>query len=233
MKSVTVHISEIKTSGIRRGSDAEFSTLIDSMRSLGQLQEIILNSRHELIDGRRRYAAAKHLGLKNLRAFVNPTFDDAIKALKAERDANGHGCRVPLTRHEALELARKLEELENPEAAKRKIERLKKGQESPREGNLPEREEKGRVRDKVGEAVGMSGRSLEKAQAVIDAAQADPDRYLDLAEKVTQDGQPIDPVYQEYRERQKKFKAGDDGKPPPEQVRVKCDKCKGSGWIMH
>lgn len=210
MKSITIPISQIKSDGHYRGSESELSTLMDSMRSLEQLQEIVVNSRYELIAGRRRLAAAKKLGWKSLRAFVNPSFDDAIKALRAERDENCPGCRVPLTRQEQLELARRLEELENPEAAKRKAaSQAKKG-----EGKVGQRTngEKGQTRDKIGEAVGMSGRTLEKAQAIIDAGQQEPDRYLDLAELVSQDGQPIDPVYQEFRQRQEIFEAADKDK---------------------
>lgn len=206
----TIPISQIKAAGHFRGSEAELSVLIDSMRSLKQLQEIVVNSRYELIAGRRRYEAAKRLGWKEIRAFVEPTFDDAIKALRAERDENCPGCRVPLTRQEQLELARRLEELENPEAAKRKAaSQAKKG-----EGKVGQRTngDKGQTRDKIGEAVGMSGRTLEKAQAIIDAGQSEPERYLDLAEQVSQDGQPIDPVYQEFRQRQEVFEAADKDK---------------------
>jgi len=207
MEKATIDISLIKSASSHRGTDAELSVLIDSMRTLGQLQEIVLNSRYEMIAGRRRLAAAKRLGWKSLRAFISPTFDDAIKALRAERDENCPGCRVALTRAEQLELARRLEEIENPEAAKRKAAtQAKKG-----EGKVggKQNEERSKTRDKIGEAVGMSGRTLEKAQAVIDEAQQYPERYIDLAEQVSQDNQPIDPVYQEFKKRQEIFEAAE------------------------
>lgn len=231
MKNPLIPIASIKRDNkVVRGTDAELKVLMDSLADVGQLQDIVLNSRNELIAGRRRVAAAVKLGWKHIRAFIAPDFDEAITALKAERDENCPGCRVQLTRQEQLELARRLEELENPEAAKRKAAtQAKKGE--GKVGNGKADGEHGRTRDKIGEAVGMSGRTLEKAQAVIDAAQQYPERYKDLAEKVTTDGEPIDPIYQEFRDRQAEYEYADSGVEPPKAQRVKCDKCGGSGWV--
>jgi hypothetical protein len=40
--------------------------------------------------------------------------------------------------------------------------------------------EAGQVRDKIASAVGMSGESYRQAEAVVDAAAANPERYGDL-----------------------------------------------------
>lgn len=205
-----VKISQIKYSGEYRGSQADLKLLADSMKKLGQLQEIVLKPDYRVVIGRRRLAAAKSLGWTTIRVHISPTLETDLQYLAAERDENT--CRLNYTRKEALEKARELELLEDPQAAARKAAaQAKKGQKVGA-GNLPAPEGKGRVRDKIGEAVGMSGRTLEKAQAVIDAAQADPDRYVDLATKVSTDDHPIDPVHQEFRDRQEIYAAADKDK---------------------
>jgi len=210
MKSEPVPLSRIRRSGPVRGTDADLGVLVESMRALGQLQEVVLNARYEVVGGRRRLEAAHRLGWSHIRAYVSPAFDDAVQALRAERDENCPGCRVQLTRQEQLELARRLEELENPEAAKRKAAaQAKKGEGRVGGAAAAEPARRGDARDKIGEAVGMSGRTLVKAQAVLEAAQREPDRYVDLAELVSQDGQPVDPVYQEFRARKQVFAAAD------------------------
>ena len=75
-------------------------------------------------------------------------------------------CRKDFAPSEAVALGEKLEVLEKPKAEERKKESLNKGK--ARSGNLPQRE-KGKTRDVVGSAVGMSGKTYEKAKAVIEA----------------------------------------------------------------
>ena len=64
-------------------------------------------------------------------------------------------------------MGKALEELEGPKAQSRRESKLKKGSVNSRSGKLPERESKGDTRDKVAAAVGMSGRTYEKAKAVV------------------------------------------------------------------
>ncbi len=217
--SAPIRLGNIKTTGDVRGTEAEMKTLMASMKEVNQLQEVVLNSRHELIAGRRRLEAARRLGWTHIRASIMDCLDDAIKALKAERDENCPGCRVALSRKELLELGRKLEALENPEAAARKAAtQAKKNAGKVGEGKFPSPETRGKVKDKVGEVLGMSGRTLQKAQQIIDAAQKEPDRYLDLAEKVQQDKQPIDPVYEEFKARRDEQSRDKVGEPIPKRL---------------
>ncbi len=51
----------------------------------------------------------------------------------------------------------------------------------PRGGKLPSRS---KTRDKVAASTGMSGRTLEKAKAVVEAAEAEPKKFGPLAEKI-------------------------------------------------
>jgi hypothetical protein len=69
-------------------------------------------------------------------------------------------------------LGERLKKLLKPEAEKRKKSTLNKG--SSRCGNLPPRET-GKTRDAVGMAIGMSGKTYEKALAVVQAARVNPE----------------------------------------------------------
>lgn len=80
--------------------------------------------------------------------------DDAVKRLQAERDENT--CRVNFTPTEAVELGKRLEALEKPKAEERRKATQNNDAAKSSSGNLPE-QDKGDTRDKVAEAVGMSG----------------------------------------------------------------------------
>jgi hypothetical protein len=58
--------------------------------------------------------------------------------------------------------------------------------------------EKGKTRDQVGRAVGVSGRSYEKARAVVAAARADPGKYGRLLADMDRTGR-VDGVYRRVR----------------------------------
>ena len=70
---------------------------------------------------------------------------------------------------EAVARKRQLEPMERDAAR----ERMLSGQPS---GNFPEGS-KGEVRDKVGAAVGVSGKTLQKAREVVEAAEEDPETF--------------------------------------------------------
>lgn len=59
-------------------------------------------------------------------------------------------------------------------------------------GKFPEvtGEPSGRAADKVGAAVGMDRKTLQKAEAVVSAARADPERYGPIAEEMDGQGRP-------------------------------------------
>lgn len=214
MESAILPLSKITLVGAIRGTDGELKMLMESMRAVGQLQDIVLNSRLETIAGRRRYRAAERLGWKKARVIICANLDEELAALRAERDENT--CRVGLSRKEILEIGRKYADMENPEAAARKAaNQAKKGEGEVGKGKLPSPKNKGQTRDKVAEAladhgVEISGTTWEHMQAVVDAAEEYPDRYLDLGERVQEDKQPVDPVYQEFKARQEIYDAADE-----------------------
>lgn len=54
-------------------------------------------------------------------------------------------------------------------------------------GKLPQAE-KGPVRDKLGSAVGMSGKTYERAKEIVEAAAAEPEKFGPLVEKMDRTG---------------------------------------------
>lgn len=82
--------------------------------------------------------------------------------MQAQVDENTQ--RLPFLPSEAVAIGSIIEEREREAAAKRQ------GGRPPKTGgNLPPVSETGKTRDKVAAALGMSGRSYEKAKAVVDS----------------------------------------------------------------
>src|SRR5581483_9929268 len=110
-----------------------------------------------LVAGERRLAAVKRLGWETVPAHVVEDLEEAALLLKAERDENT--CRKDFTPEEAVALGQALEALEKPKARERKKQGGKAGGQAS--GKLPQASDAGRTRDKVAEAVNMSGRTYE------------------------------------------------------------------------
>jgi ParB family chromosome partitioning protein len=55
-------------------------------------------------------------------------------------------------------------------------------------GKLPEAVKTGDTRDKTAASVGVSGRTYEKAKAVVEAAEREPERFADLVEEMDRSG---------------------------------------------
>lgn len=164
MRYAEIPVADIKATNRTRKEMGELLNLTCSIERVGLLHPIVLNAKHELIAGGRRLAAVKKLGWATIPTVVVDNLDDAILALAAERDENT--CRKPWTASELAEMGKRLEELERPKAEERKGGRPNKEETS---GNFPE-VSGGEVRDIVGEALGVSGKTYEKAKTIADDA---------------------------------------------------------------
>jgi len=163
MELRTVPIKDIIIGDRVRVAMHELLTLQTSIERVGLLHPIVLNSRLELIAGGRRLAACKKIGWKEIPATIVERLDDAVTALLAEGDENER--RVSLTVSELAELGRRLEALEKPKSQERQKE-LGKSHGTP-SGTVPEGV-KGDTRDKVGQALGVSGKHYERCKAVVE-----------------------------------------------------------------
>jgi hypothetical protein len=155
-----------------------------SIKKIGLLHPITVTPEQgtfRLITGYRRLKAFELLGWKKIPCRIAEKFDDAVLALTAERDENT--CRQDLAPSEKVALGRALEEIEKP-AAKERRKRRKISS-----GKLPE-QIKGRSRDLIAKTIGgISGKTYEKAKAVVDAGKPEVVEEMDRTGKV-------DPAYQ-------------------------------------
>jgi ParB/RepB/Spo0J family partition protein len=192
-----VPVAEIVVGERHRRDLGDLDALLDSIRDLGFLQPIVVRPDKRLVAGA-RLAAARKLGVETIPAIVIDGLTDAVNLLKVERDENT--CRKQFTPSEAVSIGKALEELERPRARQRQTASLQKGDPSPvvesfHNGN-------GKTRDKVGEAVGMSGKTYEKAKAVVEAAQSDPVAFGAIAERVDENSK-VDRAYKQMVQKQK------------------------------
>lgn len=134
--------------------------LARSMAELGLLQPIVIRPEGMLIAGERRLHAARALGWTEIP--VNVVDLDAV--VRGEFAENA--CRKDFTLSEAVAIKRALEPIER-EAAKK---RMLAGKPS---GKFP----KGRALDKVARVVGKDRKTIERAEAIVDAAEAEPERF--------------------------------------------------------
>lgn len=171
MNTERIAIADITVGERPRQDLGDIDALASSISELGLLQPIGVTSTKLLVWGERRLRACECLGWREIDAVVDPTLDDILTAAKAERDENI--CRKPFTHTEAVAKGKQIEELERERAKQRKG-----GRPSKTGGNLPPVSE-GKTRDKVAAAVGMSGRTYDKAKQVVEAGAPELVRAMD------------------------------------------------------
>jgi hypothetical protein len=135
-----------------------------------------------VVAGKRRLLACKKLGWKN----IPVTIIDIAKIVRGEHAENVQ--RKDFTLTEAVAIMREIEPEEKAAAKKRQG---RPG--AARSGNLPERE-KGQARDKAAKAMGRKARTLAKAAAIVEAAEADPEKFGKLAEDMDRTGRVMGPI---------------------------------------
>ena len=200
MTVTTLPISEIVIGERIRKNPTNMLGLATSISRVGLLHPIVVNSRRELIAGFRRLEAVKKLGWTEIPANVVESLDDAVLALKAELYENTDREMLPPT--ESLIVGRRIEEMEKPAA---KARQKAHGNTAPGKmkntpGNLPGVcEAEGRVRDKVAEALGVSGSTFDRMKRVATAAEKEPEKFGDLPAKM--DNESVDAAYKELRAR--------------------------------
>jgi ParB-like chromosome segregation protein Spo0J len=193
-RTVELPVGQVKVGArVRQGAgnpDA-LELLVRSLEDVGLLYPVLVRPDHVLIDGFRRLQAAKRLGWKTIDVRVVEGLGDVLDALRAEGDANL--CRLDFLPSEKFRLGQKLEELERAAARARQVEggRLKGSV------NLTEAA-KGDVREKVGQALGMSASSYRKLVIVHKAAEANP-RLAPIVREMDESGS-IDRGYRRFRE---------------------------------
>lgn len=146
-----------------RQKNEQITRLAESIRLVGLLHPVVVNTRGELVAGGRRLAAVRQLGWDEVPVRVINTLDEALAAIKAERDENT--CREPLTASEIIEMGNSIEEIENPEAASRRRATQNNASANSSGANFTP-QGAGKTRNKVGKALGISGVTYEKLKFI-------------------------------------------------------------------
>lgn len=177
-------IADIRVGDRRRRDLGDIAGLARSIGELRLLQPICVRPDGTLIDGKRRIEAFRLLGRTHIPVHVVDI--DAI--VRGEFAANA--LRKDFTPSELVAIGQELERVEREQAKERKAH-------DGRPGKLPERQT-GDARDKVAAQIGISGRTFEKARAVVEAANAEPERFGELLADMDRSGR-VDRAYQRLK----------------------------------
>jgi ParB-like chromosome segregation protein Spo0J len=166
-------VNKIVVGERHRRDMGDIAGLAESIREVGLLQPVVIRPDGMLIAGERRLRAAKLLGWTE----IPVTIVDLDAIVRGEFAENA--IRKDFTLSEAVAIKRALEPMERTAAKERMREGARVGKVSTPSG---------KTRDKVAAVTGMSGRTLEKAEAIVDAAEAEPERFGKLREDMDRTG---------------------------------------------
>jgi ParB-like chromosome segregation protein Spo0J len=185
-----VNINDIKNGTRHRRDLGDLTGLVESIREIGLLHPPVINRNNKLIAGARRLKAVKMLGWKKVPVRVI----DLGAVVKGEWAENVH--RKDFTLSEAVAIKQALEPLEQAAAKDRQREHGKTAPGRKHSGQVAH-SDNGRAADKAAKATAWSRRTLEKAEAVVTAAEKD-ERFRRLVEEMDRTGK-VDRYYSELR----------------------------------
>ena len=175
-------------------------SFLNSIREMGILEPIVVDSEDTIISGHRRVAAATEVGLEEVPVRIK-TFDSELEKREVLLH---HNRRRAKTFSQKMREAEVLEEIERERAQERQGERtdLVENQSQGDEDDSESKSDYGKTRDKVADEVGIgSGRTYDKAKQVWDAAQNGDTVAQHEIERIETDGQSIHGAYEQVRER--------------------------------
>lgn len=186
------NIKDIIVGERHRKDLGDITRLAESIKQVGLLQPVVITPDKKLIAGRRRLKACETLGWEEVPVRVVDVVT-AARALDGNQDACiGRGefaentCRKDFSVSEKVAIAEAVRDAEQELAqVRQRIGRILGGK--ARQGKKVEschRPERAKTRDRLGTLCGMSGRTLEKAAAVVKAASQKPEKYGDLLEEM-------------------------------------------------
>lgn len=192
-----IPIADIAIGSRHRKDAGDVSDLCRSIGEVGLLHPVVITKDRVLVAGLRRIAAFLQMQCKTIPAVTVNNLDDARSLLLAERDEND--CRKPFTTLEAVAMGRALEDLERPAAEARQQAGRKHGRGGKKHGEKFTPSSGGKVRDKIGEAVGLSGITFQRAKAVAIAAETEPETFAHIAEEMERTGK-VTPAFDKVQE---------------------------------
>ena len=171
MSKRTLPLADIKIGARHRKDLGNIDTLAASIAELGLLQPIVVRPDGELIAGERRLKAVATLKWSNVPVHVVDI--DAI----ARGELAENALRKDFTPSEMVAISATVEKREH-ELAKQRMTL----------GKVSTGSEAGKTRDRVAAPLGVSGRTLEKAKAVVAAAEEEPERFGKLLAEMDRTG---------------------------------------------
>jgi ParB family chromosome partitioning protein len=144
--------------------------LSESLERVGLLHSVVVDANHRLIAGMRRLEAAKLLGWKTIPVRV-VALDRLVEGEFAE-----NALRKDFTLSEIAAIAQELRPKVEEQARERKLGGLNRGKKSPVVVNC-HHGETGKTRERIARACGISGRTLDKIEEVVEAAEKNPKKF--------------------------------------------------------
>jgi N6-adenosine-specific RNA methylase IME4 len=154
----------------------DLRSLAASIEEVGLLHPIVVTPRGRLIAGQRRLKACLLLGW----AEVPVTVVDLLQAARGE--AHENLVRKDLLPSEIVALKRAIEPLERREA------RQRQGTKTDLCHPATVAEGQGDARDKIARYLGVGRTTIERAEAVVEAAEEEPEEYGHLVEQMDRSG---------------------------------------------
>ena len=194
-----VKVSQVEIGDRFRQDLGDIDSLANSISDLGLLHPIVVTQDLDLIAGRRRLEAFKLLGREEIPA----TILDMDEIWRGELHENRE--RKDFTVSEWVAVKRVLEPEIADEARKRRLANLK-------QNDLiePEIFRLGETRDIIAEYLGVSGRTLDKAETIVEAAEAEPELYGEFLKDADAGKKSVDRAFKDVlrRRRQQDGKQG-------------------------
>ena len=171
-----MRIDQIQVGFRYRKDLGDLWSLADSISEVGLLHPVVVTPERRLIAGQRRLEACLLLGWKD----VPVTVVDLYQAARGE--AHENFVRKDLLPSEIVALKRAIEPLERRAARER--------QGSRTDLCLPATvaECQGAARDKIARYLGVGRTTIDRAEAVVEAAEEDPEEYGHLVEQMDRSG---------------------------------------------
>jgi hypothetical protein len=184
-----IAIKDIIIGERHRHDMGDLAALAASIEAVGLLHPPVVDKNNVLVAGERRIRAALLLGWTDIQV----TVVDIAEIVLGEYAENE--VRKDFTLSEAVAIKRLVEPAIVAEAKANSQANLKRGDEAARPANIAGRQ-KGDARDVVAKRTGKSRTTLAKAEKVVEAAEAEPEKFAPLVEEMDRTGKADGPYKQ-------------------------------------
>jgi len=176
MDQPALPIEQIEVGFRYRKDLGDLRPLADSIVEVGLLHPVVVTQAGRLIAGQRRLQACRQLGWNE----IPVTVVDLLQAARGE--AHENFVRKDLLPSEIVALKRAIEPLERREA------RQRQGSRSAPCHPATVAEGQGDTRDKIARYLGVGRTTIDRAEAVMEAAEEDPEEYGYLVDQMDRSG---------------------------------------------